>query len=387
MNQNEKDHDDEDDEDEAYFEEDPEYKLRFNPTSYKHSAVNSTSSAAGAGTRMTPVVTRLFAENATGTADPEDLWEERRSLRCGGCFRLRADRSGQNKKFEGHHLIPVTEYWDSPQAVKIYGVPRNGCTAPDKSVLVFDMRDPGKNTQLGAPNAKCPDIPGVPKGPGVGAGGEPNVAGGGSNKYKNCLINGPSHVFTVKGNDEDDIDDDEYYEPCTKGYSIRFWFKYPVTLNKIGMMDVVEEGSVKITVEREDGSRQKHYGVGGGVNSYEVMGFNGVNRVVKLTVKFENRGGALRWIDYCHQCGDEAAVRKALNNNYYPNPDQRNVENTDSAARFTAMTTGLNDLVSTNLIHALHDQYRTQLSHCLYNTDVGVSTMFEVATPAQAQRC
>ena len=95
---------------------------------------------------------------------------------------------------------------------------------------------------------------------------------------------------------------------------------------------------------------------------------------------------AVRFIDYCHNCGDEEKIQKALED-YYPDPDSRSSQNKASVVYFKKLIPELNKVVSDNLEAVLNDNYRRKKDHCLKGQTVGVNTAIQVATPAQANQC
>lgn len=96
---------------------------------------------------------------------------------------------------------------------------------------------------------------------------------------------------------------------------------------------------------------------------------------------------AIRFIDYCHNCGNEKRVQDRLNAQHYPSADSRSIENKDSVSHFQDILPDLNGIISTNLEHAVNDEYRFKSGHCLASKTFGVSAVMEVSTPAQASQC
>ena len=96
---------------------------------------------------------------------------------------------------------------------------------------------------------------------------------------------------------------------------------------------------------------------------------------------------AIRFIDYCHRCGDEEKVRDDLNRRYYPSSSSRASQSLASVFYFKNLIPGLEAVVSDNLEAVLNSKYRKKKGHCLDGKTVGVITTMDVTTPAEAKQC
>ena len=229
-----------------------------------------------------------------------------RELRCGGCVRLNGGVDGNYQKFTTTKYLDPMEYWNSVFAVNVTGVVMStGCQAPDGKVRLYDTTNPGASTDLGSPNEGC----NANIGPGIGAGGAPKLSNGDNNPFKNCPSSATKTAFTIQwpGNS---------FSGCTGASTVTFKFKYPVTLNKIGLLNVVNDGDVKVYAFMEDGTMTEFEAKGGGPNSSQRMAFKGLMRTEMLTIVF-TKAAAIEFVNYCHNCGDEEAIRKKLFDGYY----------------------------------------------------------------------
>ena len=302
-----------------------------------------------------------------------------RSLRCGGCVRLRGDRDKNGKKFQEPRYISTHEYWDTLYGVMIsaHRFGPGNCRISERQASVFNMSRPGRSTNLGAPNKLCDE-----SGPGVGDGGAPTLSDGTHNKVNSCHLGHTLSAFTVQGPSHD-------FEGCDGKFYLRFYFRYPVTLNSMGFMNAVFDDSIEVHVFRNIlGSHEKHWFrvPGGGQNSAPKMAFHGMTNVVKVLAVFQT-GGAVRYVDYCQICGDEEKAREGVINAFYPDAAERGVANKDSVTIFKDMIPDLSGVISTKLEHALHKEYRGKSSHCLHDANIGVATLIDVATKKGARQC
>ena len=299
-----------------------------------------------------------------------------RALKCGGCVRLNGQVDGNYQKFTTTKYLDPIEYWGSVFAVNITGsTGSNGCKAPGGKVRLYDATKPGPSTNLGSPNEGCDaDV-----GPGIGAGGAPKLSNGDDNPFKNCPSSAIKTAFTVQGSGSS-------FRGCNEEFVVSFAFKYPVTLNKLGLLNVVDGNSVNVNVLLDDGTKMEFKPKSGGPNSSQRMAFKGLKRTKLLTVRFR-RAGAVEFVDYCHNCGDEDAVRKRLIDGYYPKASSsKAVETKDSVAYFEEILPDLNAVISTKLGQAVNDKYRHQTGHCMYQENVGVSAIMEVSTQTEAKK-
>ena len=295
-----------------------------------------------------------------------------------GCIRLDGKVTGANEPFGGTGLVSSTEFNYPPFDVEIRAADVGpGCVAGDGVVLQFNMTDPDVSPNIGAPNVACTTNPG----PGVGSGGAPTLPDGTENPFANCPTPGqsPYVAFTVAGPGTD-------FGGCTTGFKLIFDFMYPVQLNKVGLIDVVEDDSVRVDVEREDGTILQFNAKGTGPNSFQNVGFKGLRRVVSMTVVFAT-GGAVQYVDYCHVCGAEDTLRETLVDEYYPDPSVRQTDNQDSVSRFESLLPSLTNFISSSIETAIDTEYRSRPGHCLEAKTLGVHVMLNVSTAVEASRC
>ena len=303
-----------------------------------------------------------------------------RSLRCGGCVRLRGERTNRAVGTKQTRFVRTHEYWKTPLGVKVMAYqPQEGkCLILRKKTYVYDVTDPGQSPNLGAPNQLCDQ-----SGPGVGDGGAPTLSNGAHNRVNSCHLGSTNTAFTVRSPGSS-------FKGCETEFSISFGFRYPVTLNSMGFMDVADDRSVKVRLTQRIGGRrqEKHYFwvKGGGRNSAPKMAFHGMTNVIRVVVTFY-RGGAVRFVDYCQICGDQKKAKQDMVDAFYPDPTDRDVANKDSVTIFKDMIPNLSAVISTELEHALHKEYRRKSSHCLQNANIGVSTIIDVTTKKGARQC
>ena len=204
---------------------------------------------------------------------------ERALSRCGGCFRLTAGTEGSSVTVNGKEYLDQHALWDKAYAVKMFALQDNQCLAPADRVHIFDGANPGHSRNLGIPNELCRG-----GGPGHGWGGKPKWKSGWPNDFPNCHKGSIRKLWTVAASNSQPA-------ACNTGFRIGFVFRYPVTINRIGLLDVFEVKSVKVKVELVDGTEHHFYALNTGPNSFQEMGFHGVKRVKKLTVYFTKGGG------------------------------------------------------------------------------------------------
>ena len=221
-----------------------------------------------------------ISPNQDGTFDEAVV---RRKLNgCGGCFRLDFTTDQYGKEITTRKYIPQYEYWGS-HGVRIKGSAGPGCYTPRGEVRIFDPQFRHNNgvadsdADLGSPNKKCP---GGGKKPGVGSGGKP-TRWGKPNPGANC--NKESNMIIIQDRNEQVASD------CQRGGKIHFVFRYPVYLNKIGLMDMDEKIFDIIKVVTDTGEEHVHFANGYGDNSIETIQFN-LNDVKWVTVTFPNSG-------------------------------------------------------------------------------------------------
>jgi hypothetical protein len=157
-----------------------------------------------------------------------------------------------------------------------------GGYTPGGQARIFDTKFPGPDPDLGTPNELCPNG----GGPGEGAGGGPAALGA------NCKYEG-NVLIIQEDNGDNSIPDDS-----AEGGTIRFDFTHPVTLNKIGFLDLDDGLSALMDIKKADGS---HYDLmllyGLGDNSIQEELFSGKKNVVSFNLGVQE-SGAVRFLCY-----------------------------------------------------------------------------------------
>ena len=200
---------------------------------------------------------------------------------CGGCYRLIADGGGLTRTYDGKLFLRRTTLKHSPYAVTIHASSTSkDCFTPAHRVNLFDTSKPGTSKALGIPNRQC-----SPPGPGTGWGGTPKKNNGKTNnQFRNCYIGKYQNAITVQKAGP-------VVAVCDKHFIIEYTFRYPVTLNKIGLLNVVDNRSVEVIVVFEDKTRESFWAKRGGPNSFEKMGFKGMRRVWRVKIHFRKGQG------------------------------------------------------------------------------------------------
>ena len=320
-----------------------------------------------------------IAENATAAVVVPDQiddfvnndWtlDQRRRLGCGGCHKIDFERDGKNRRITGTPYLQSDEYWQS-KGVKIKAYPKYGGYAPNNKARIFDSSNPGPDPDLGSPNQHCPS-----GGPGRGEGGQPQRRGR-YNPGKNCRHEGK--ILIIQTSQSSTANDHN------RGGKIVFDFRYPVKLRKIGLMDFAEWSGEWIEVKTKDGRVQKHRFKGYGENSIEEVQLNR-NDVVKLTVNFPG-SGAIRYIDFCHNCGTHDRERQKNVDHYYPAPRSRHYENKASVLRFLEMIPDLNRAL-VRIVGGVVRRYTSNRHHCLFQKSPSVAVKVLVSSPVGAMNC
>ena len=318
--------------------------------------------------------------NETDAAETEQ--SRRRRLTCGGCFRTKFLKRKDGSRISGTPYLGQWEYWPT-YGFRMRAFPKSGSGfAPKNNVRIYDTSFRPANSHqgdldLGSPNKACPG-----GGPGVGNGGKPKINGK-DNPGANCEAQG--NVLIIQQSKK------KWAQSNRKGGTLVFDFRYPVTLNSIGLMDADDGAGDHITVysyPKRGNHKEKHFIKSYGDNSIETIQLNRKN-VYRLDVFFPG-SGAVRFLDFCHICGEEARERQTDIDGYYPAPQSRGYENKDSVAYFLSIVPELNDRLSRILEDALRDRYvnnRNERSHCLYRKDPKAVVAIQVATPVSANNC
>ena len=123
---------------------------------------------------------------------------------------------------------------------------------------------------------------------------------------------------------------------CDESFTIEYVFQNPVTINSIGVLKVLDGRSAKVTITFEDNrTKPVFWARGAGQNGFQAMIFNGMKRAWCVLVEFREGNGAIRYIHYCHNCGDAKKIQDAMNNNnYYPPSNQLSNANQGSVSQF-----------------------------------------------------
>ena len=217
-----------------------------------------------------------------GNSTTENPSMDKRSLStCGGCYRLVIKDDSVITMRNNIPYLSKSAFWESKHAVKIVAVALSpSCKGWRTNAMIVDTSNPGMNAHLGTPNMHCST-----PGPGQGWGGAPNRPDGTRNsKFRNCYNGKYKNIITAQARGRDPV-------ACQAPFRVVFKFRYPVTINKLGLLGVVTDRSAKIVLQFEDGAREVFWGLAGGVNSFQRMGFKGMSRVVRAGVTFFDGGG------------------------------------------------------------------------------------------------
>lgn len=319
-----------------------------------------------------PPSLRGNSNNVSASRPEESSSLQRRRTNCGGCFTLDFNKDGDGNAIAGTPYIHPKEYWDS-HGVRIQAY---GGYTPDSKARIYDSSFYATNNHngdpdLGSPNEHCPG-----GGPGKGNGGKPTLSNGDPNPGANCVEQG--NVLIVQESNKAYADDNG------SGGQIKFTFRYPVTLESVGLMDIDEGGGDFIEVDSEFGY-QKHYVSGFGDNSIETVVLN-VKKVTKLYINLPG-SGAVRYLKFCHDCGEEEQVREQQIQAYYPSDSVRSYENQATVYHFNNLVPNINVDVSGILQSALDDAHTSDPSSCLYNKNPQVQAHMITSTPGPANNC
>ena len=323
------------------------------------------------GDGLMPAPQDLFPEE-----EDDSSQQQRRHLSCGGCYRLDFSRNKYNRRITGTPYVNQWEYWGS-HGVRIRAYPRSGSGyAPRNKVRIYDTsyyaRDNYKgDPDLGSPNKACPG-----GGPGRGRGGAPRLSNGRKNPGANCGREG--NVIVIQESNK------QYADDNARGGKIVFDFRYPIKLKHMGLMDVDESPGDWIEYQTTDGKKHKHHVRGYGDNSIEKIKFFR-SKVKKLTISFPG-SGAVRYLEFCHDCGKDQRKRENDVDRYYPSPTQRAFENADSVEAFLAILPQVNRELS-NLCERTLRQYTSNRNHCLYYKNPTCHVQLLVSTPVNANNC
>ena len=298
----------------------------------------------------------------------------RRLSSCGGCHTIDFSKRGDGRAITSTMYVPTEEYWNS-HGVKI--VATGGYTPSDKARLYDTTYKANNNNDgdpdLGSPNRHCPG-----GGPGKGTGGRPTLDGE-INPGANC--DGEGYVLIIQEKNKSEADDN------ARGGRITFEFRYPVTLNSIGFMDMEENERNRdnVKIYYQDGTSTEHEGNGFGDNSIETLLF-GYRKVIKVDVNFKG-SGAIRFVDFCHDCGEEEAALAALVDGYYQPASVQSFENEESVSYFESKLSAINSKLSQEIGAKLRTAYYNDSSSCLYRKDVTSVVELRTSVPERASTC
>lgn len=319
--------------------------------------------------------------NEKEEADPSE--NQHRKLMCGGCHMLDFSEDGSGNPIQRTWSNPyppyidTDEYWDS-MGVKINVQPFYAGYAPGGRARIYDTSfwtwsnwrgDP----DLGSPNRYCPG-----GGPGYGYYGRPTIRGK-PNPNHNCDPQG--NVLIIQESNKRWSDDNIF------GGTFYFEFKYPVYLKQLGLFDIdYRPRGDEIKIIREDGSHSLHAFASNGDNSVETVELN-VRNVKKLELRLRGPG-AVRFINFCHECPlDREALRLRLAN-FYPSSLARSFENSDSVSYFRdILIPGLEYELSQVLTHEVRLDSLNSEDKCFYDKEPTVEIKFTPSTPVPAQTC
>ena len=303
--------------------------------------------------------------------------QQQRRTQCGGCFHLDFEKDGNGHKISGTPYIANKEYWDS-HGVKIRAFVKPGKKkgyTPNRMARIYDTSvavtdDNSGDPDLGSPNRDCRG-----GGPGIGAGGAPRLNGR-WNPGANCEPQG--NVLIIQEKDKPEADD------SSEGGRIAFDFRYPVTLRSVGIMDADDVLMRWLEVTTVDGDVHKYSVKGFGQNSIETIEFNR-KKVKKLVVRIPS-SGAVRFVDFCHECGEEEEIRQRAIDEYYPDSSERDYENKASVAHFEDLVPKASNAVAKKLEQAVR-QFTRDRNHCFYRKTLSVDVELVPSTPVNANDC
>lgn len=295
-------------------------------------------------------------------------FRQRRRMACGGCFNLDFQKYANGTHITGTPYMPVMEYWDSHGVL----IRAFGGTSPGHKARIYDTSSTVEPTQnLGSPNEDCDE-----SGPGKGDGGKPTLANGDPNPGANCEFQGNVLIIQQRSSTiaSDNVD----------GGKIVFVFRYRVKLESLGFMDIGENSRATVMVDTLDG-KHVHFVNGFGRNSIEDVILN-MEKVKRVVISL-NGPGAIRYIKYCHDCGEEEQLREQQIQAYYPPDDVRPYENQASVYHFDFLLPVINADVTALLQDAVDVTFSSDPSSCLYDAHPHVQARLITSTPGPANNC
>ena len=310
------------------------------------------------------------------TQDDDNIDNDNRRLRCGGCKTLNFERNGQNRVISGTPYVATREYWNS-HGVEIKAYPASGSGyAPGHKARLYDTDYRASNDyygdpDLGSPNQYC-------GGHGVGYGGRPRVNGR-RNPGANCQRQG--NILILQESNKPYADDN------ARGGRIVFTFRYTVTLREVGFMDMLERNADYIKLTLEGNQIHRHDIVGYGKNSISTMQLN-LQKVKKMEIFFRGPG-AIRHVKFCHDCGTRERERTVSVQKYYPSPQVRSYENQATVQEATFEFNSVMIYLRAYLKIRMWTEYNkpNKRNHCLYRKYPDVYIQMLASTPVAANNC
>ena len=309
------------------------------------------------------------AASTSSTPKKNDTSSRRKLGACGGCHYIDFDTDGNGNPITGTPYLDTHEWYDSA-GLTVRAKPVDGYGyAPGQKARIYDSTKPvptkfDGSIDLASPNNSC-------GGPGSGWGGKIGLRGENCVGEKNVLIIQESNSNVAKG--------------LWKGGELLFNFRYPVTLNSVGFMNLRSHHSNLLILHREDGLVHKHWAAGYGANSLETMQFD-IDKVKTFTAKLDFRG-AIRYLDFCHDCGEEEEETEREIEDYYPSPSDQDFENTDTVAEFISKIPQIQENLSALMGSKLKQKYGNKAGHCLNGMNPTMNVFLKASTPGPANDC
>ena len=299
--------------------------------------------------------------------------QHRRRMGCGGCFNLDFSKYANGTHITGTPYLDTWEYFDSHGVrIRAYGASENNAYTPNNQARIFDTSNPIEDQDLGSPNKRCPG-----GGPGRGVGGKPTNKNGVPNPGANC--EGEKNVIIIQESDSPIADDNR------RGGKLMFNFRYPVTVESVGLMDIDEGAGDYVIVDTRSRGSHRHHVNGFGSNSIENVILN-MEDTWRVRIMLPG-SGAVRYIKFCHECGEEERQREREIHEYYPPDGERSYENQGSVYHFNSLLQTVDADVSALLQTAINENHNLDPSSCLYNANPHVQAHLITSTPGLANDC
>ena len=184
-----------------------------------------------------------------------------------------------NRDDMGNTIPSGTYVFDEWRSMHNSRLKAEGKTAqpPNNQARVINTDNPGASARLGSPNTDC-----IGGGPGVGVDGKPGKPG------QNCKPLGNALIIQNMNNPNVPLDDDD-------GGKITFFFDDPAYIVELGMINVVGDGVLRVTLS--DGSKVNLPLEGLGANAAQYVEMN-MPDIKKVQVSLDSTGGVFS-IVYC----------------------------------------------------------------------------------------